>query len=107
MIYKTATKPGVQKQHGAGNGPRMTRSFDAAIHNKRVIIRCIDGSTVEGIVTRYTMFWLEVKLNDGRVVYVNKGAIKMIEVLEKEEGRGQVGGEVNGQNKLKKQPGSG
>jgi Tfp pilus assembly protein PilP len=53
------------------------------------------------------MFWLEVKLNDGRVVYVNKGAIKMIEVLEKEEGRGQVGGEVNGQNKLKKQPGSG
>jgi sRNA-binding regulator protein Hfq len=64
-----------------------------------VIVRFVDGSSLEGVVTKYTAYWLEVKLNDGRVVYVNKGAIKMIEVAEEKEGKNQAGGLTNENNK--------
>jgi sRNA-binding regulator protein Hfq len=66
-----------------------------------VIVRFIDGTSIEGVVTKYTAYWLEVKLNDGRMVYVNKGAIKMIEVVEREEERNKVGGFGDDHNKPK------
>jgi hypothetical protein len=102
MIYKTTIKPGVQRSQDAGDKPRLTRSLDALYHNRRVIIRFIDGTSIEGVVTKYTAYWLEVKLSDGGVVYANKGAIKMIELMEKEEESNKVGGSANGDSKVKK-----
>ncbi|MDT7969777.1 MAG: hypothetical protein RQ842_04365 [Vulcanisaeta sp.] len=101
MIYKTAIRPGVQRSRSAGEQPRLTKSLDALYHNRRVIVRFIDGTSIEGVVTKYTAYWLEVKLNDGRVVYVNKGTIKMIEVVEREEESNKVGASGNDHNKVK------
>jgi hypothetical protein len=102
MIYKTAIRPGVQRSRSAGEQPRLTKSLDALYHNRRVIVRFIDGTSIEGVVTRYTAYWLEVKLGDGRVVYVNKGPIKMIELVEREEERNSIGGSPNANSKVKK-----
>ncbi len=102
MIYKTTIKPDVQRSRGTGEQPRLTKSLDALYHNRHVIIRFIDGTSIEGVVTKYTAYWLEVKLNDGRHIYVNKGSIKFSEVLEREEGRNQGGGGTNEQGRLKR-----
>jgi sRNA-binding regulator protein Hfq len=102
MIYKTTAKPGSQGSRGMGSAPRLTKSLDSVYHKKHVKILFVDGTSIEGIVTRFTAYWLEVKLNDGRVVYVNKGPIKMIELVEKEEERNSIGGSPNANSKVKK-----
>ena len=101
MIYKSTVKTESQKPQGMGSGPRLTKSLDLLYLNKPGIIHFIDGSTIEGTVTRYTMYWLEVKLNDGRHVYVNKGSIKFIEIKEEGGEKGGGGGGPNGSNKVK------
>jgi hypothetical protein len=101
VIYKATTKPGVQRSRGAGEQPRLTRSLDLLYHGKRSRIVFLDGSSIEGVVTRYTMYWLEVKLNNGKVVYVNKGSIKLIEPLEEEKGGSSMGGVGNDYSKPK------
>jgi sRNA-binding regulator protein Hfq len=101
MIYKTDTRVGVQKPQGAGNGPRLTRSLDKLYHKKHVIIWFADGTSIEGVVTRFTMFWLEVRLNNGKVVYVNKGSIKLIEPVEEGGKEELMGGGENGRSKSK------
>jgi hypothetical protein len=70
-------------------------------HGKPSRIVFLDGSSIEGTVTKYTMYWLEVRLNNGKVVYVNKGSIKLIEPLEEEKGGSSMGGVENGRNKPK------
>ena len=101
MIYKTTIKSGSQKSQNAGGGPRLTKSLDLLYLNKSGIIHFIDGTTVEGVVTRFTMYWLEVKLNDGRHIYVNKGSIKFIEIKEEGGERREAGGLTNESNKLR------
>jgi sRNA-binding regulator protein Hfq len=71
--------------------------------NKPGIVHFIDGTTVEGVVTRFTMYWLEVKLNDGRHIYVNKGSIKFVEVVEEREGNKPTGAGPHGNTKPGKQ----
>jgi len=85
-----------------GSVPRLTKSLDLLYLNKPGIIHFIDGSTIEGTVVRFTMYWLEVKLNDGRHVYVNKGSIKFIEIKEEGGERRETGGLPNGNSKVKK-----
>ena len=101
MIYKTTVKTGSQRLQDAGSEPRMTRSLDRLYLNKYVRIAFVDGTAIEGTVTRFTMYWLQVKLNNGRVVYVNKGSIKMIELIEEEKGGSSIGGGANDYNKPK------
>ena len=86
MIYKVTTKERTK------NGLRMTRSLDLLYHNKRVRILFIDGTSIEGVVTRFTMYWLEVKLNNGKLVYVNKGSIKLVEPIGEEKKEVSTGG---------------
>lgn len=85
-----------------GSAPRLTKSLDLLYLNKPGIIYFIDGSTIEGTVTRYTMYWLEVELNDGRHVYVNKGSIKFIEIKGEGGERREAGGLTNENSKVKK-----
>jgi len=101
MAYKSTAKPGPQKPQNAVGGPRLTRSLDVLYHGKRSRIVFLDGSSIEGVVTRFTMYWLEVKLNNGKVVYVNKGSIKLIEPLEEEKEKGSMRGGANDYNKPK------
>jgi sRNA-binding regulator protein Hfq len=101
MIYKTGTKPVTQGSRGMGSAPRLTKSLDLVYHKKHVKILFVDGTSIEGVVTRFTAYWLEVKLSDGRVVYVNKGPIKMIEVMDEKEGKNQAGGSSNENNRFK------
>jgi sRNA-binding regulator protein Hfq len=81
----------------------MTRSLDRLYLNKYVRIAFVDGTAIEGTVTRFTMYWLQVKLNNGRVVYVNKGSIKMIELVEEEKKENIMGGGPHGNSKPGKQ----
>jgi sRNA-binding regulator protein Hfq len=81
----------------------MTKSLDRLYLNKYVRIAFVDGTAIEGTVTRFTMYWLQVKLNDGRVVYVNKGSIKMIELVEEEKKENIMGGGPHGNSKPGKQ----
>ena len=101
MIYKSTAKPGSQRSQGMGNGPRLTKSLDSLYLGKHVRIVHTDGTSTEGVVTRFTMYWLEVKLNNGKVVYVNKGSIKLIEPLEEEKEKGSMRGGANDYNKPK------
>jgi len=103
MIYKVSTKPGSQKPQSAGSSPRLTRSLDLLYLNKPVRVAFVDGTTIEGTVTRFTMYWLQVKLNNGRVVYINKGSIKMIELVEEEKKENIMGGDPHGNSKPGKQ----
>jgi hypothetical protein len=101
MNHKTTSKPKRQGPQSVGNGPRLTRSLDLLYLDKPVRAAFVDGTTIEGVVTRFTMYWLEIKLNNGKVVYVNKGSIKLIEPLEEEKGGSSMGGVENGRNKPK------
>jgi sRNA-binding regulator protein Hfq len=69
--------------------------------DKPVRVTFVDGTTIEGVVTRFTTYWLEIKLNNGKVVYVNKGSIKLIEPLKEEKGGSSMGGAGNVRNKPK------
>jgi hypothetical protein len=102
VIYKTTAKSGSQKTQGMGGGPKLTKSLDRLYLGKHVIIHFVDGTSIEGIVIRYTMFWLQVKLNNGRMIYVNKGSVKFIEEVGEEKEKNKVGGSANGNSKVKK-----
>ncbi|MEM1523237.1 MAG: hypothetical protein QXU69_09425 [Thermofilaceae archaeon] len=52
--------------------------FDAELVGRSVRIRLMDGGLVEGVVTDSRRFWLRV-LCDGRIVFINKAAIMMVE----------------------------
>jgi hypothetical protein len=101
MVYKSTVKAGSQKPQGMGNGPRLTKSLDSLYLGRRVRIVYIDGTVTEGTVTRYTMYWLQVRAVDGRTLYVNKGSIKYIEEVREGGEKSGTGGGSNDNRKIK------
>ena len=59
--------------------------FSEEYAGKRVVLRMSDGSTVEGQLLEARKYWFKVKDSNARLIYVNKGYVKTIEVFEEKK----------------------
>ncbi|MEM1523607.1 MAG: hypothetical protein QXU69_11280 [Thermofilaceae archaeon] len=53
--------------------------FDSELIGRHATIKLLDGSTVQGVVTDNTRYWLRVLCGE-RVIFVHKAAIVLVEV---------------------------
>ncbi|MEM4847878.1 MAG: hypothetical protein QW794_09000 [Thermosphaera sp.] len=58
---------------------RVKLDFDSEVIGRSVVIKMLDGSIIQGIVTDNSKFWLRI-LSGEKVVFVHKAAIVWIEV---------------------------
>ncbi|MEM1867921.1 MAG: hypothetical protein QXY83_03650 [Thermosphaera sp.] len=86
-MSKPLTKPQPvkpqQPSHPSQPRPQQKKprvDFDSELLGRYVSIKMLDGSTVQGIVTDCTRFWLRV-ISGEKVVFVHKAAIVLVEAL--------------------------
>ena len=56
--------------------------FSEEYAGKRVVVKLSDGSVVEGHLLEARRYWFKVKDSNSKVIYVNKGLVKTVEIFE-------------------------